>query len=381
MPDARHEFDIAVIGGGLVGAAIAWGLARCGQRVGVLDEGDVALRASRGNFALVWVQSKGLGLAPYSAWTMRSSNAWASFAEMVEQQTGINIAFERPGGFNLSLSEREWEARRDLLQRIQDQPGQQRFEFEMLDRDRVKALIPQIGPEVVGASYSRFDGHCNSLRLFRALNAGMQQLGTTYLPDHRVEEIAHGGGEFRMTTRSGEVRAAKVVLAAGIDNVRLAPMVGLDIPVRPQRGQLIVTERTAPFLHYPMQTVRQTDEGTLMIGDSQEEVGADLTVTRDVTAVLAYRAIRIFPQLATLNVVRSWGCLRVMTKDGFPIYEESTTCPGAFNTSVHSGVTLAAAHALFLAPQIAAGRLSPQDFAPFSTRRFRGTPNVQALAA
>jgi glycine/D-amino acid oxidase-like deaminating enzyme len=179
-----------------------------------------------------------------------------------------------------------------------------------------------------------------------------------------------------MTTRSGEVRAAKVVLAAGVDNVRLAPMVGLNVPVRPQRGQLIVTERTAPFLHYPMQTVRQTDEGTVMIGDSQEEVGADPSVTRDVTAVLAHRAIRLFPQLANMNIVRSWGCLRVMTKDGFPIYEQSVACPGAFNASCHSGVTLAAAHALFLAPQIAAGELS-RDLAPFGTKRF----DVQALAA
>ncbi len=377
---ARRDFDVAVIGGGLMGSAIAWGLARSGQRVAVLDEGDIAFRASRGNFALVWVQSKGLGLAAYSAWTMRSSNAWSGFADMLEQQTGIDVAFQRPGGFNLALSEREWEGRRDLLQRIQDQPGQQRFEFEMFDRDRVQAAIPQIGPDVVGGSFSRFDGHCNALRLYRALNTGMQQLGTAYLSDHRVERIEHidhGGVAFRVTTARGEVHAGKVVLAAGIDNVRLAPMVGLAIPVRPQRGQLIVTERTAPFLHYPMQTVRQTDEGSLMIGDSQEEAGADPTVSADVTAVLAHRAMRIFPQLASLNIVRTWACLRVMTKDGFPIYEESAACPGAFNASCHSGVTLAAAHALVLAPQIAAGRLSEEDFAPFSTRRF----DVQALAA
>ena len=70
---ARRDFDVAVIGGGLVGSALALGLARTGQRVALLDEGDAAVRASRANFALVWVQSKGLGLAPYSAWTMRSS--------------------------------------------------------------------------------------------------------------------------------------------------------------------------------------------------------------------------------------------------------------------------------------------------------------------
>ena len=62
----REEPDVAVVGGGVVGASIAWGLARKGTRVAVLDEGDTAFRASRGNFALVWVQSKGLGMAEYA---------------------------------------------------------------------------------------------------------------------------------------------------------------------------------------------------------------------------------------------------------------------------------------------------------------------------
>jgi len=87
-------------------------------------------------------------------------------------------------------------------------------------------------------------------------------------------------------------------------------MVGLDVPVRPQRGQLIVTERTAPFLNYVVQTVRQTDEGGLMFGDSQEETGADPSVTSPVISVLANRAVRMFPQVANLNIVRTWAALR-----------------------------------------------------------------------
>lgn len=372
----RRDFEVAVIGGSLMGSAIAWGLAKEGQRVAVLDEGDIAYRASRGNFALIWVQSKGLGLAPYSAWTMRSSNAWADFADTLKQQTGIDVCFQRPGGFNLSLSPRELEARAKLMARLQSQPGMQRFEYEMLDHARVKEALPQVGPEVVGASYSRYDGHCNSLRLFRALNVGMQQLGVTYLPEQRVDDIANAAGEFRLATGKGEVRAPKIVLAAGIDNARLGPMVGLDIPVRPQRGQLVVTEKTSPFLHYPVQTVRQANEGGVMLGDSQEEVGADPTVTVPVISLLADRAMRMFPLLASLNIVRTWAALRVMTKDGFPIYEQSETCPAAFSAACHSGVTLAAAHALLLAPQIAAGRLS-EEFQSFSARRF----HVQAVAA
>lgn len=370
MPAPSREFDVAVVGGGLVGSAIAWGIAQAGKSVAVFDEGDIAYRASRGNFALVWVQSKGLGKPAYSAWTMRSANAWAGFADTLRAQTGIDVAFRRPGGFNLCLSETELNARGNLLQRIQDQPGMQRFDFEILDHDSVRKAIPAIGPEVVGASYSRYDGHCNSLRLFRALNTGMQQLGVTYLPAHRVERVAHRSREFQLTTAHGEYRAGTIVLAAGIDNVRLAPMLGLEVPVRPQRGQLIVTEKTAPFLHYPLQTVRQTDEGGVMLGDSQEEAGPDPTVTLPVISVLASRAVRMFPQVATLNVVRTWAALRVMTKDGFPIYDASSTCPGAFAASVHSGVTLAAAHALFLAPCLAAGELPRDTFEPFSAKRF-----------
>ena len=364
------DFDIAVIGGGLVGSSIAWGLARLGKRVAVLDEGDVAYRASRGNFALVWVQNKGIGMPQYAAWTIGSARAWPGFAKTLLEQTGLDVKYENPGGFHMALSERELELRAAQLKRLHAQPGMPHYDYEIMDHARVKSLLPDIGPEVVGASYSKLDGHVNSLRLFRALNAGMQQLGVKYLSEHRVDRISHTGGEFRLQTGRGEVRAPGIVIAAGIANARLGPLVGLDVAVRPQRGQLIVTEKTAPFLHYPISTVRQTDEGGVMLGDSQEEAGFDPTVGQAVISVLADRAQRMFPKLGPLNIVRAWAALRVMTKDGFPIYDQSTECPGAFVATCHSGVTLAATHALTLAPLIAAGNLPAETFQTFSSRRF-----------
>jgi hydrogen cyanide synthase HcnC len=374
---AMNDFDVVIVGGGVVGSAIAWGLGRGGHRVCVLDEGDVAHRASRGNFALVWVHSKGLGMPGYSAWTMRSADAWEGFADAMREQTGIDVAFQRTGGLNLVLSEREWHARKNLLERLQNQPGMRRFDWQMLDHAGVEKLIPQIGAEVTGGSYSRYDGHCNALRLLRALNHGMQQLGVVYRAEHRVQRIEHRAGEFRVITPHGELRAGKLVLAAGLDNARLGAMVGLDIPVRAERGQIIVTEKTKPFLPYAMSKVRQTDEGGVMIGDSQEDAGVDDGVSTAVGAALAKRAVRVFPQLASLNVVRTWACLRVMTPDRFPIYDQSEACPGAFSAACHSGVTLAAAHALFLAPHIAQGVLPAEQFQTFSSRRF----HVPALAA
>src|SRR5579864_6140406 len=118
----RPDYDVAVIGGGLLGAAIAWGLAREGQRVAVLDEGDVAFRASRGNFALVWVQSKGLGMAPYASWTKRSSDGWAELAALLHAETDLEVGFQRPGGLHLCLSEAELAARQSFLMRLHNQP-------------------------------------------------------------------------------------------------------------------------------------------------------------------------------------------------------------------------------------------------------------------
>jgi glycine/D-amino acid oxidase-like deaminating enzyme len=367
---AGDGYDVAVVGGGLVGVATAWGLSREGCRVVILDEGDRAVRASRGNFALVWVQSKGLGLAPYAGWTIRSSNAWRGFSDLLKQETGVDVSFQRPGGFHLCLSEKELEARANVLKRLHNQPGIVDYKTEILTHDQVKAMLPDIGPEVVGGSFCALDGHVNSLRLFRTLHAALNARGVTYLPSHRVETITQEGGEFRLMTPKGEIRAAKVALAAGNANMRLAPMVGLEAPMRPERGQIVVTERLRPFLNHPVVTLRQTDEGTVMIGDSKEESVDPSGLTIGVSATEAERAVRQFPLLANVNVVRTWSAIRVMTQDGFPIYDESQTHPGAFTVCCHSGVTLAANHALTIAPMIARGALDASLVAPFSARRF-----------
>jgi glycine/D-amino acid oxidase-like deaminating enzyme len=367
----QRDYDIAVIGGGLVGAAIAWGLARAKQRVVILDEGDIAKRASRGNFALVWVQSKGLGLPDYVGWTIRSSDQWPRLAAELQEQTGLDVCFERPGGFALALSEAELAARAAAVERIHRQPGVPKFSVDILDRVAVEKLQPGIGPAVVGGSFCPLDGHVNSLRLFRAFHLAVTRLGVDYRPSHAVRGIKHASGGFRIATSVGEVHAGKVVLAAGNANAMLAPMVGLHAPMRGNhRGQIVVTRRMPRFLRHPVVTVRQTDEGTVMIGDSYEDASDDARLTLAISAVMADRARRMFPILDNATVVRTWSCLRVMPQDGFPIYDQSESCPGAFVACCHSGVTLAANHAYDLAPMIARGALDAEPLAPFSARRF-----------
>jgi len=130
-----------------------------------------------------------------------------------------------------------------------------------------------------------------------------------------------------------------------------------------------VTERAAEILPMPITTIRQTQEGSLMIGDSIEEVGFDLRQTLPVMQAIADRAVRSFPWIGELSIVRAWSALRVMAPDGLPIYDQSARFPGAFTANCHSGVTLAGAHALLLAPMIAQGALDPM-LDPFTAGRF-----------
>jgi hydrogen cyanide synthase HcnC len=366
LPDA----EVAVVGGGLVGASLAWGLARSGARVTVLDEGDVAFRASRGNFALVWVQGKGLGMPYYAKWTRASADAWTTLAEQLRDETGIDVSFERPGGFDLFLCERKLQRKCDAMKQLQARLGAASQPYEVMSNRQARQILPALGPEVVGAVYSPLDGHVNSLRLFHALHVAMSRRGVDYRPGCVVEAVRPTADGFLISLQGARLRAAKVVLAAGLGNARLAPMIGLDAPVRPNRGQIIVTERAAPFLRFPMLTVRQTDEGSVLIGESQQDVGYATGMDTSVLSVLADHAARMFPLLGQLRVVRTWSALRVMTPDGLPIYEQSGICKGAFVATCHSGVTLAAAHAFTLAPAIARGAL-PAEIDCFRGRRFR----------
>ena len=364
------DYDVAVVGGGLLGSAIAWGLGRLGKTVAVLDEGDIAKRASRANFALVWVQSKGLGMPAYTGWTVRASEAWGKLAAELKDQTGLDVALQQNGGFHLTLGEDEFVQRTQLVARMHNQVGAADYKMEMLSASAVKKMLPLIGPDVSGGSFCPLDGHVNSLRTFRAFHTGLKQFGADYFPERPVSAIARSGDEFRLSTPQGEIRAAKVLLAAGNANQTLAPMVGLSAPMGPTRGQIVVTERTMPFLPHPLTTIRQTDEGTVMIGDSKEDQLDDRTLNHSVSAVMADRAQRMFPHLARLNVIRTWSGIRVMPQDGFPIYDQSESAPGAFVTCCHSGVTLASNHAFDIARMVAAGALEPELVGAFSARRF-----------
>lgn len=368
MP-AADTTDVAVIGGGMMGSAVALGLVRRGMRVMILDEGDTAFRAARGNFGLVWVQGKGLGAPHYARISRESARLWPEFADVLQDESGIDIHFEQRGGLTLMLAEDDVAAKRRMMAELAP-IAEPPIAYEIIDGDEARRRYPALGPKVIAACYSPADGHLNPLYLLRAMHRAIALRGGAIRGAGPVRSITAGrGGTFAIDHGSDRIEAARIVIAAGLGTQLLADMLGMTIPVAPQRGQVLVTARLPPMLDVPTLTVRQTDNGSVMIGESWEDAGLDDRTTPSVLGALAARAVRLFPGLDRAPVVRSWGALRILTPDGLPVYHHSAEHPGAFVVSCHSGVTLAALHAERLARDIAQGSLTA-DFAAYDAGRF-----------
>ena len=369
--------DILVIGGGVIGAAVAYGLAERGAQATLLDQGGIAPNASRGNFGLVWVQGKGLGMPRYAQWTLEAAQTWPKFSADLLEETGIDVDYQQPGGFEVCLGEEEFSLRKAELEQLRQETANCVAnsvgidKCEMLNSRNMQELIPEmrLGDFVSGASFSTLDGHLNPLLLLSALTAAIKKSGTSYYPDQQVESISFRNDCFDVQTTTERFSAKKVVLACGLGIKTLASQIGLEIPIHPQRGQILVTERTLPLLAQPFVTLRQTVEGSFMIGASHEDVGLDCGTTLDEIRRLARHAVQVFPELSKLQMVRCWGALRILTPDSKPIYVESENCPGAFVVTSHSGITLAPLHASRISHWIAEGT-TPEGFEQFHSRRF-----------
>src|SRR5450830_746697 len=356
-----QDYDVIVAGAGMVGAAIGYGLAGLQQRVLMLDGADADFRAAKANFGLVWAHGKGFGHPDYQRLSIQAVQDWPAFARTLEQESGIDFAYEHDGGLQFCLSEDEFHKRAARIDAWHAQTPELAPCTTMLDRAELQRRFPtlRLGEAVAGASFGTLDGHVNPLRLLAAMHRAYLNRGGQLRSNHPVTAISNlPGGGFEVRSGDTVARAARVVIAAGLGSSKLGPMVGLDVPLRPQRGQLLVTERLAPLLPVPASGLRQTAEGTVMIGVTQEEVGFDLATTTAGAAQMVRRALRVLPDLAQARLVRQWACLRVMTPDGNPVYAQSQSHPGASIALCHSGVTLASFHADALAHAVAKNQFS-----------------------
>ncbi len=350
-----------VVGGGIRGVCIAYYLARAGVGVTLVEKGFLGSGASSANAGLVNVSQKVPG--HYTLFSLLSGDMYPEFVAELEAE----VDYQRDGYLRVAETDAEVE---DLIQRAQTQSRVPGVKVEILDARRARALEPALSPSIAAASFCAQDGNVDPLKLVRAVGRAAHRHGARIVHHREVTGIRLEGGRMAaVVTREGEIAADVVVDAAGVFVPDVARMVGVEVPILPQRGQMFQLEALPPLIHRPIQALRQLRSGTTMVGTTNEFVGHDRRVTYEAGAEILARAARIVPALAGARVIRGWAGLRPMAPDGLPIYDAVPQVPGFFVAVGHSGITLAPITGQVFCDLITKGR-TDLPIAPYSLSRF-----------
>ena len=151
---SEQHYKVLIIGGGVTGAAIGYGLAKQGESVAVMDASPLKDRASRSNMGLIWCQSKALGNPAYVRWGFLSSRLFPELNRDLLETTGIDMAYAPVGGIIPCLGEAEYERRAKYIEDLRAEAGGE-YPGEMLSRSELEKLLPKItfGDQVVGGTF------------------------------------------------------------------------------------------------------------------------------------------------------------------------------------------------------------------------------------
>jgi len=358
--------DVVIVGAGIMGAALAYYLARAGVPALVLDRAGPAAEASGANAGMIGpsggIPGKTLPLSLLSA----------ELYDRAACELDEPIHFHR-GGRLLLAHTPEDVAEREQFYRERQGLG---IELHRLSGSEVREIEPLISPSVTFAVYAPADGHIDPFRATVAYLHTACRLGARF-ESLEVTGLAMERGAVRgVVTEGGTIRAERVVLAAGAWSGELARSAGVDVPVFPGRGQMMVTAPVEPLtprvLRAVMIGLRQMDQGHLVIGSEVELVGFQKGVDVLTLARYADLAGDILPAARTLPLERCWSGLRPMTADTLPIIGGVPGVAGLDLLTGHgrSGMTYGPASALALADLIVHGT-TDVPIEPLGLERFQ----------
>ena len=353
----RTSADVVVIGGGVVGTAVTYFLACNHVDVLLVDKGAIAGGTSgrcEGNVLLI---DKMPGFDCHL--TKLSQNLFPEISEELDYP----IEWTQKGSLLLIENEAEMEVAIDFCQKLAGEG----LPVRILDRHEVHDDAPLLADDVIGGMECASDGLLNPMALAQGLTHGAKKAGARIQSFSSVVDIGldPNGRIEKVVTETGEILTRQVVNAAGIWAPEIGKQVGLEIPITPRQGQLLVAERTFPVagrkvmeFGYMMAKFESssykrdvtpemeaygialvfepTQAGNFLIGSSRRFVGMDTACHIDVLRAIAKRAIRFFPVIKQIKFIRSYAGLRPYTPDHFPIIS-GTDIPGFYVAAGHEG--------------------------------------------
>ncbi|WP_019119070.1 NAD(P)/FAD-dependent oxidoreductase [Brevibacillus massiliensis] len=368
----RSHFEVAVIGGGIIGSAIAYFVAKDGLSVTILERGDLVSGTSSRCDGNILAIDKDPGFD--SQMSLKSQQ----LVHQLSKELRLPFEYRAPGSILVCESEEEMVAAEKWVRR-QNEAG---LAFRIIDRQDLKQESPFFADDLLGGVECATDSLVNPYMFTFALCDGAQQYGAQILTKTEVTGIKKDAeGFFRIDSTRGEITAKKVVNAAGVWAPRIGAMVGIDIPIRPRKGHLIVASRQVPvgqrnvmefgYLLSKFGGQRKVDPDTekygvalvfeptesqnFLIGSSRQFVGFHTKADMNVVRVIARRAIRFYPKMADMNVIRTYTGLRPWTEDHLPIVSQVAEIPGFYIAAGHEGdgISLAAVTGKLIAELIA----------------------------
>lgn len=369
METKATQHDIIIAGGGISGAALAYGLAGKGRKVTVVDAPTHTNKASRTNVGLIWCQSKFLHLPEYAKWGFMSSALYPELVKELEELSGEHIPVNFTGGIIPVLSEADYEKRGDYIEKLRAALGE--YRGCMIDRAELERKLPKIGfgADVCGAAWCEDDGVIDPLALLRAYRTALPKVGVTFQNDTIIYDVQPLNGGYRVFTSRGAMDCERLVLSAGLANRRLVQFAMPTLPVFADKGQVLLVERMPMVMPIPVLGVTQTFGGTIIIGFKHEKAGHDPNVIPSSVRPEGEWAIKVWPELGKRRLIRSWSGLRVMPEDNMAIYSRLPGHPKVTLVNTHSAVTMAAAHSRLLPDFILGGDL-PEVAQGMTLKRF-----------
>ncbi|MFP3986804.1 FAD-binding oxidoreductase [Streptomyces sp. E11-3] len=380
----RLSCDAVVVGAGMVGAACALYAARAGLDVALVDRGPVAGGTTGAGEGNLLVSDKGRG--PELELALLSGRLWAELA--AEPGLGAAVEYEAKGGVVVAATPEGLAALESFAvgQRAAGVTAMPVAGGQLAD------LEPHIAPGLAGGVHYPQDAQvmpslaaAHLVRLARAAGASLHT-GTAV-----TEVLRTAGGAVRgVRTDRGDIHSPVVVNAAGTWGSELAALAGVNLPVLPRRGFVLVTEPLPRMVHHKvyaadyvadvasdsaaLQTspvVEGTAAGPVLIGASRERVGFDRSFSLPVVRALAAGATRLFPFLAQVRAMRSYVGFRPYLPDHLPAIGPDPRAPGLFHACGHEGAGIGLATGTgHLIAQVLAEKTPDLDLAPFRPDRF-----------
>ncbi len=340
--------DVVIIGAGIIGAATAYFLAKAGLQVVVVERGGVASGTSGSGEGNILLSDKAPGPE------LELAKAGVALYRCLADELPDDFEYEPKGGIVVSEYERGLAGLSQAVSEMQAAG----VRCQLLSTAELREAEPFLAHDVGGAAFFQDDAQVQPMLATAALLKGALRYGAIFQPHTTVQaiELDTAGRVCGLRTSAGHIATPRIVCAAGPWSPAIAALVRVDLPIRPRKGHIIVTEPLPKLVHHKVfdmgyadtvnsgeaalqvaSVVEATKSGTMLIGSSRQLTEFDATIEVRVLRKLAERAVRFFPVLRSVNALRAYTGFRAFAPDHLPVIGEWPTVPGFYINTGHEG--------------------------------------------